>query len=109
MQVYNDERLYHVGVKGMKWGHHKIQSKDPNQHISKRLEKTVYAIGAKINPRELKYKVRKATNKVNDDVKLLSDLTNNYVKQNGVLPNNKNSLKAIESVGINAHKKCNIS
>lgn len=104
MQIYNDEQLYHFGVKGMKWGHHQIQSINPNQHVSKRLEKTVYALGAKINPRELKYKVRKITNKVNDNVKLLSDLTTNHVKQTGVLPNNKNALKAIESVGITAHK-----
>jgi hypothetical protein len=102
--IYNDE-IYHHGVLGMKWGHHKIQSKNPNQHISKRLEKTVYSIGAKLNPRELKYKVRKVTNKVNGDIKLLSDLTTNHVKQTGVLPANHNALKAIESVGINAHKK----
>ena len=104
MQVYNDEYLYHYGILGMKWGHRKAQSKGPNQHISKRLEGTVYSIGAKLNPRELKYKVRKVTNKVNDDVKLLSDLTTNHVKQTGVLPNNKKALEAIESVGITAHK-----
>lgn len=103
MQVYNDE-LYHHGVMGMKWGHHKVQSNDPNQHLSKRLERTVYSLGAKLNPRELKYKVRKVTNKVNGDVKLLSDLTENHVKQTGVLPANAHALKAIESVGINTHK-----
>ena len=101
--IYNDE-IYHHGVIGMKWGHHKIQSTDPNQHISKRLERTVYKIGAKINPREMKYKVRKATNKVNDDIKTLSNLTTEHVKQTGVLPANHNALKAIESVGITAHK-----
>lgn len=103
MQVYNDE-LYHYGVLGMKWGHHKTQITNAVSNASSKVEKTAYAIGAKINPRELKYKVRKITNKVNDDVKLLSDLTTNYVKQNGILPNNKNALKAIESVGITAHK-----
>lgn len=103
MQVYNDE-FYHHGVLGMKWGHHKIQNNDPNQHVSKRLERTVYKIGAKLNPRELKYKVRKVTNKVNDDTKLLSDLTINHVKQTGILPINHNALKAIESVGITDHK-----
>ena len=104
MQVYNDEQLYHHGVIGMKWGHHSIKTTVPNQHISRRLEKTVYAIGAKINPRELKYKVRKVTNKVNDNIKTLADLTEQSVKQKGVLPSNKNALKAIESVGITAHK-----
>lgn len=104
MQVYNDEQLYHHGVIGMKWGHHSIKTTVPNQHISRRLEKTVYAIGAKINPRELKYKVRKVTNKVNDNIKTLADLTEQSVKQTGVLPANRNALKAIESVGITAHK-----
>ena len=104
MQVYNDE-IYHVGVMGMKWGHHKLQSIDPNHHISKRLEKTVYALGAKVNSREFKYKIRKATNKVNDNIKTLSDLTAQSVLNKGILPSNKNALKAIESVGIEAHKK----
>ena len=34
----------------------------------------------------------------------MADLTLQSVKQNGVLPNNKSALKAIESVGINTHK-----
>lgn len=104
MKVYNDE-IYHHGILGMKWGHHSIHATDPNQHISKRLEKTVYRIGAKLNPRELNYKVRKTTNKVNDNVKTLADLTLQSVKQKGVLPANKNAMKAIESVGIDTHKK----
>jgi len=104
VKVYNDE-IYHHGILGMKWGHHSIHATDPNQHISKRLEKTVYRIGAKLNPRELNYKVRKTTNKVNDNVKTLADLTLQSVKQKGVLPANKNAMKAIESVGIDTHKK----
>ena len=104
MQVYNDEQLYHFGVKGMKWGHHKAQIESAVSKTSSKAEKAVYSLAAKINPRELKYKVRKVTNKVNADVKLLSDLTTNHVKQTGVLPANKNALKAIESVGITAHK-----
>ena len=104
MQVYNDEQLYHFGIKGMRWGHHKQQLESLASRTATKIERTAYSIGAKVNPREMKYKVHKMTNKVNDNVKTLSDLTTEHVKQSGVLPNNKNALKAIESMGINAHK-----
>lgn len=100
---HNDEQLCHFGVLGMKWGHHKAQT-ESSSGTSSRVERAVYSLGAKVNPRELKYKARKITNKVNDDVKTLSELTVQSVKQNGVLPTNKNALKAVESIGINAHK-----
>ena len=104
MQVYNDEHLTHFGIKGMHWGHHKRQIESLASRVGTKIERTAYSIGAQINPREFKYKIRKLTNNVNSDVKLLADLTLNHVKQNGILPNNHNALKVIESVGINAHK-----
>mgnify|MGYP001584261594 CR=1 FL=1 len=104
MQVYNDE-LRHVGVKGMKWGHHKSKEEPSTSGGPSRIEKTVYSIGAKINPRELKYKVRKMTNKTTDNIKQLADYALSSVKQSGVIPTHKDSLKAIESVGIDAHSK----
>ena len=115
MQIYNDEQMYHFGVKGMHWGHHKAQIKNLGSKVSRnienlgsktatKIERTAYALGAKINPRETKYKIRKFTNKVNDDIKTISDLTTQSLKQTGVLPFNHNALKAIESVGIETHK-----
>jgi hypothetical protein len=88
----------------MKWGHHKARIESILKKSATMTERKAYEVGAKLNPRELKYKVRKATNKVNDDVKLLSDLTLQSVKHTGTLPANHNALKAIESVGITAHK-----
>lgn len=99
------DELTHVGIKGMKWGHHKKQESISNEKTTSKIERAIYKVGAKVNPRELKYKGRKIVNKVTDDVTLLSKLTLSSVKQNGVLPANKSALKAIESVGINAHKK----
>lgn len=100
MQVYNTE-LYHFGVKGMRWGHHK---KVEISSAKSRVNKAIYSLGAKLNPRELKYKVRKVTNKIDDDIKMLSDLTKHSLTQTGILPNNKKALKAIESIGIKTHK-----
>lgn len=102
MQVYNDE-LRHYGVLGMKWGHHKTQISELASRTSSRAEKTAYAIGAKFNPREMKYRVRKAANFATDNVKFLADQTLALVKQKGVLPTNKGALKAIETMGIKTH------
>ena len=95
--------IYHHGVLGMKWGHHKSQ-KGNNMKTPSRIEKTVYRVGAKINPREIKYKIRKLTNNNNPDNKLLADYTLLATKQSGILPTNKHALKAIETTGIATHK-----
>lgn len=105
MWQYNhtqQKELRHHGVKGMRWG---VRKKPDLTGMLNSVEKKVYAVGAKFNPRETKYKFRKMTNRVNDNVKTLADLTKQSVDQKGILPTNKNALKAIESVGIDAHKK----
>lgn len=101
-QYNHTNELRHYGVKGMRWG---VRKKPDLTGIRNSVEKKVYAVGAKLNPREAKYKVRKITNRVNDDVESLANLTAISVNQKGVLPTNKKALKAVESVGINAHKK----
>ena len=101
-QYNHTNELRHFGVKGMRWG---VRKKPDLTGIRNSVEKKVYAVGAKLNPREAKNKVRKITNRVNDNVESLANLTATSVNQKGVLPTNKKALKAVESVGINAHKK----
>lgn len=103
MWTYNHtNELRHFGVKGMRWGHRKAPDLSG---IKNRAEKAAYSVGANLNPREAKYKVRKIVNRVNDNVESLANLTAMSVKLNGTLPTNQKALKAVESVGINAHKK----
>ena len=103
MWTYNHtNELRHFGVKGMRWGHRKAPDLSG---IKTRAEKAAYSVGANLNPREAKYKVRKIVNRVNDNVESLANLTAMSVKVNGTLPTNQKALKADESVGINAHKK----
>lgn len=113
-QIYNDEELFHHGVKGMHWGIRKAvettgrrvkSALTSNDGTTSKAEKAIYSLGAKINPREMKYAVRKMTNKVDDNVKLLAASTRVITKQTGKLPKSKQAMKAIESEGIEAHKK----
>lgn len=94
--------LRHHGVKGMRWG---VRKKPDLSSIRNTAEKTVYSVGAKLNPREAKYRLRKITNRINNDITTLANLTNTSTRQNGILPTNQKALKAVESVGINSHKK----
>ena len=105
MWKYNNTEIYHFGIKGMQWGHHKAQIKNIASKTSLKAEETAYSLGAKINPKELKYKIRKLTNNPNADSKLLAEYTSMSTKQSGILPLNKRALKAIETMGILAHKK----
>ena len=95
--------LCHYGVKGMRWG--VIRTDAQLGRTTSFTERKAYSVGAKVNPRELSYKVRKLTNKTNDDVKLLSEYTLNAIHRDGIIPTNKKALKAIESTGIETHAK----
>lgn len=81
-QYNHTNELQHHGVKGMRWG---VRKKPDLTGLRNSVEKKVYAVGAKLNPREAKYKVRKITNRVNDDVESLANLTATSVNQKGVL------------------------
>jgi len=105
-QYNHTNQLTHYGVKGMRWGHRK---KVDLTNVRNTAEKTIYAIGANLNPREAKYKLRKVTNRTNDNVKSLADLTLTSTHVSGKLPKNEKALKAIESVGIQKHKDAKYS
>ncbi len=60
--------------------------------------------GAKLNPREMKYRMRKAVNNPNDISYMVSQNTLRVAKDTGVLPSNRHALKAVETMGIQTHK-----
>lgn len=100
--------IEHYGILGMRWGVRKGQNGSYSNGIKealKTIEKRAYSAGAKINPREAKYKIRKITNSPNADNKLLAEYTQAITKQTGILPTNHKALKAVETMGIEAHKK----
>lgn len=95
--------LCHHGIKGQRWGVTRTDAQLAK--TSSAIERRAYSVGAKINPREFKYTMRKLVNNPNTDVKLLAEYTLTSVRKEGVLPTNKKALQAVESVGIKVHSK----
>ena len=113
MRVYSDE-LYHHGVEGMKWGvrnEYKPTGRRSNKiqndisKVTSKLERSIYDIGVRFAPREIKYKFNRILNSVDEKTKILCNAAQTLAKQNGILVTNKDSLRAIEKVGIEKHKK----
>lgn len=113
MQVYSDE-LYHHGVKGMKWGvrneykptgHQSSKRQNGNSKMTSKLERRIYDIGVRFAPREIKYKLIRVLNSVDEKTKALCDAAQTLAQKSGKLVTNKDSLRAIEKVGIEKHKK----
>ena len=113
MRVYSDE-LYHHGVKGMKWGvrneykptgHQSSKRQNGNSKMTSKLERRIYDIGVRFAPREIKYKLTRVLNSVDEKTKVLCDAAQTLAQKSGKLVTNKDSLRAIEKVGIEKHKK----
>ena len=100
----DNEHLYHHGIKGMHWGVRRTEAQLGGR-IPSTVERTAYRIGAKVNPREFAYKLRKLTNNPNTDTKSLADLVEQNTKTTGILTTNPKALKAVESIGIETHSK----
>lgn len=93
--------LSHHGVLGMKWGVRKEY-----KTVGKKVEKAMYDIGAKLNPREATYALRRLTNNPNATNKLISDSVKLTSKSTGILPKEPvKALKAVETIGIAEHQK----
>lgn len=72
--------------------------------LGRKVKSAAFAIGANLQPREYSYALKRALNKPNTNVETMADLALKEIKNNKVIPNNKEVTNALEKVGIEKHK-----
>lgn len=94
-----EELLLHYGVKGMKWGVRKrVESS------GRRAKATAYAVGAKLNPREAKYTLKRTFAKPNALDAEVASLVESQTRKTGVLTSNEKLIESVNRQGMQAHK-----
>jgi len=125
LKIELDGVLIHHGILGQRWGIRRFQNADGSltaagrerlgyslssvqsaaKSVANKVERTAYNVGAQINPRELKYAVKKIINNPSNDTKAIANAVQELSSKTGILPDSKTAMKAIESVGIEKHKE----
>ena len=94
-----EELLLHYGVKGMKWGVRKrVESS------GRSVKATAYAVGAKLNPREAKYTLKRTFSKPSALDSEVASLVESQTRKTGVLTSNEKLIESINRQGMQAHK-----
>lgn len=94
-----EELLLHYGVKGMKWGVRKrVESS------GRRAKAAAYAVGAKLNPREAKYALKRTFAKPSALDAEVASLVESQTRKTGVLTSNEKLIESINRQGMQAHK-----
>lgn len=115
----DQSELEHHGVKGQKWGVRKERVTGTRESTAAKAkskaisgahavkEKAIsgaYGVGVHLAPREYKYSIKRALNKVSENVDYTAKSTLTLASLSGKLPANKSAMDAIEKVGIEKHK-----
>ena len=87
----------------MKWGVRR-DDRQLAKAARDRVVEAAYATGAKINPRELKYSVKRTLARKDDTDLAITNMVQNDSRKSGVLTSNEKLIEAVDRAGVQAHK-----